>query len=114
MTWLYAVIDVASISLPLLFSFHPKIQFYKRWPVVLPAIISMTVLYVAWDIVFTEQGVWGFNSRYLLGPEMGGLPIEEILFFICIPYASVFTHYTLSKLNPSISLNKKQTKYYRD
>jgi lycopene cyclase domain-containing protein len=44
------------------------------------------------------MGVWGFREQYITGLRIGSLPIEEILFFICIPYACVFTYFALQHL----------------
>lgn len=106
---LYLWLDLGSLALPLLFSFHPKIKFYKRWPIVLPGILVMALVYIPWDIYFTTQGFWGFNPNYLSGIQWLGLPIEEWLFFFCIPYACMFTHHVLSSLVHWWPLSKKTT-----
>ena len=108
---LYLLINILSISVPFLFSFHPKIQFYKLFRYFFPAMIISALVYLSWDIVFTKLGVWGFNEDYLIGFYIANLPIEEILFFICIPFASVFTHYTLIKINPQFQLSDLATKW---
>lgn len=106
---LYLWLDLGSLVLPLLFSFHPKIKFYKRWPIVLPGILVMALVFIPWDIYFTAQGFWGFNPNYLSGIQWLGLPIEEWLFFFCIPYACMFTHHVLSSLVHWWPLSKKTT-----
>lgn len=106
---LYLWLDLGSLALPLLFSFHPKIKFYKRWPIVLPGILVMALVFIPWDIYFTTQGFWGFNPNYLSGIQWLGLPIEEWLFFFCIPYACMFTHHVLSSLVHWWPLSKKTT-----
>jgi lycopene cyclase domain-containing protein len=93
MNYLYLLVDLAAISVPLLFSFHPKIGLYKKWHLMWPAILISTVPFIIWDSYFTKIGVWGFTPKYLVGTYFFDLPIEEILFFICIPYACLFTYY---------------------
>lgn len=87
----YLLIDICSVLVPLLASFHPASSLYKRWYALLPAIVITTIAYCLWDSWFTHLKVWGFNPTYLSGLYIGNLPVEEVLFFVCIPYACVFT-----------------------
>ena len=102
--YLYAFINIASISIPLLYSFEKRMHFIKWWKEVFTSITIVAFIFIAWDIVFTKNGVWGFNEAYLIGINIFNLPIEEWLFFICIPYASVFTHYAIKYFFPKAKL----------
>ena len=108
MKWLYLLVNFGTILIPFLFSFHPRIQFYKYWKYFFPANFIVAIIFIAWDIIFTENGVWGFNERFLLEIYFFNLPVEEILFFICIPFACVFTYFSLNKfINIVINRTKR-------
>jgi len=68
-------------------------------------------IFIPWDVIFTVNGIWGFNQDYFLGVKIFSLPLEEWLFFICIPFACVFTHYALLLYIPKMKLNQKITQY---
>ena len=89
---LYLWINVLSIAGPLLLSFDKKVHFYTHWKTLIPSILLIGSVFVAWDIFFTEIGVWGFNPEYLSGISFFNLPLEEVLFFFTIPYACVFIY----------------------
>jgi lycopene cyclase domain-containing protein len=44
------------------------------------------------------MAVWGFNKNYVSGISILSLPVEEVLFFFCIPYACLFTYFALGQL----------------
>ena len=110
MTYLYLLLNLGSLSIPFIFSFHPKLKFYKLWKSLFFGLIISMLVFIPWDIIFTKQGVWAFNNDYFLGIKLFSLPIEEWLFFICIPYACVFTHYALLYYFPNLKLPIKTTK----
>lgn len=96
MKLLYLLINCFSAIVPVIFSFHPKLKFYKNFKSFFGAVILSAAVFIIWDINFTKLGVWGFNENYITGIYLYNLPIEEILFFFCIPFACVFTYHCLN------------------
>ena len=84
-------------------------NFIRFWKPFFLAIISVGLFFIIWDIYFAYQNVWGFNDDYLIGIRWFKLPLEEWLFFLLIPYASNFIHYSLEYFFPKLELSKKAT-----
>lgn len=108
--YLYLILNLGSLSIPLLYSILEKkfhfIQYFKA------AFLSITIVsipFLIWDGIFTANGVWGFNSDYFLGIKIFRMPIEEWMFFFCIPYACLFTHEVLKYYLPKFKLTKSIT-----
>lgn len=89
---LYLYINIFTIAAPLLLSFDRKVAFYKNWKYLFPAILIMAFIFIGKDAIFASHGIWGFNDDYLIGVRMLGLPLEEWMFFITVPYACVFIY----------------------
>lgn len=103
----YLLLNIGSILFPFIFSFERRwMHFVRFWKPYFIAIIGVGMFFILWDIYFAYQGVWGFNDRYLIGIRIFRLPLEEWMFFLLIPYASNFIHYSLEYFFPRINLSR--------
>lgn len=86
----YIWINALIIIIPFLLSFEHRVSYYRSWPAVFLSVLVVGGTYGAWDVVATARGDWGFNRKYLLGPKIRGLPLEEVLFFATAPFSCIF------------------------
>jgi lycopene cyclase domain-containing protein len=91
----YIILDAFILIFPLIFSFKWKFKYYKYFKPLSASIIIVGVSYIIWDILVTSRGDWWFDKNYLIGIEIFGLPIEEILFFIVVPFSCIFIYENL-------------------
>jgi lycopene cyclase domain-containing protein len=91
----YLFINISVVLLPLLFSFEKRIRFYRRSPSVAASVLIVGMVYIVWDSIATARGDWNFNSDHVMDFRLLGLPLEEILFFITVPYACIFIYEVL-------------------
>jgi lycopene cyclase domain-containing protein len=108
---LYLILLISSLVVPLALSFDKKLKFYRQWKYLFPSIFIIAAVYISFDIVLTHHGVWGFNPRYHLNFLIFGLPIEEWLFFIVIPYCSIFLHDAFVLYFPQIKISTNSSRF---
>ena len=95
---LYLLINLFTISFPLIRSFEHRINYFSKWKYVFIAEGIVMLLFIPWDIAFTNSGIWGFNPKYLSGVYLFNLPIEEWLFFVTVPFSCIFIYESLKLL----------------
>lgn len=95
-SYLYFLILFGSILIPFIKSFDPRVSYIKSFGPLFLGIGIIGAIFIIWDMVFTHLGFWGFNPRYLSGIYIGNLPIEEVLFFVIIPFCSIFIYRVLN------------------
>ena len=94
--YIYLYLNLFTIFFPFVLSFDKRVHFFTNWKYLFPAMAVNALIFIIWDAYFTRIAVWGFNPDYLLGIYIFGLPLEEILFFVTVPYACVFIYETLN------------------
>jgi len=97
MPYTYILINFFTVIICFLASFDKRIQFNRLFGKFLLSSTIVAIPFIIWDMWFTAKGVWWFDLSYTLGFKIAGLPIEEWLFFYCIPFACVFTYYCIDK-----------------
>jgi lycopene cyclase domain-containing protein len=112
--WLYLLLNLGTISVPLLRSFENKVAYYKSFPALFKSMAIVSGVFLVWDILFTDMGIWGFTPDYLSGIELLGLPLGEYLFFITVPFACVFIYRVLQYFFPGNLMTPKTASYFTD
>ena len=75
---------------------------YIRKPRPVPTFVALVfsaVVFVVWDIIVTGF-FWYFNPTFTLGPRIAGVPFEEILFFLTVPFGCLVLWVNWDKVYP--------------
>lgn len=96
----YLLVDILCFIFPFLLSFSKPFRFIDCWRSFFLASVVVAVPFLIWDSIFTQLSVWWFSEKYTLSFRIFNLPIEEILFFFVIPFACIFSYFTIKKYIP--------------
>lgn len=102
----YLFLNLFTICGPLLLSFDKKVAFHKNWRLFFMSMLPTSMAYIIWDVLFTHYNIWRFNPSYLIGVNIGNLPIEEYIFFLVVPYSCLFIYVCLKAYLPNINSPK--------
>ena len=73
----------------------------RRWRRLALSILPAVVVFFLWDVYAVAQGHWWFDTERILGVYLpGSVPLDEILFFIAIPIASILTFEAVRSVKP--------------
>jgi lycopene cyclase domain-containing protein len=76
-------------TLPLEVVLHTRV--YARWRRLALTLLPVLVVFVTWDVLAIQAGHWDYDPAQVTGIAVGGLPLEELLFFVVIPICAVLT-----------------------
>lgn len=69
-----------------------RTRVYRRWKRLLLSVIPVVAMFVMWDLYAIAQQHWTFDPERTTGITLpGALPLDEVLFFVVIPIASILT-----------------------
>jgi lycopene cyclase domain-containing protein len=67
-----------------------RVNVLRRWRRLLLTLLPVVVVFVLWDLAAIAAGHWSFDPEQTTGILLpGGLPIDEVLFFVAVPICAV-------------------------
>lgn len=68
-----------------------RTRVFRRWLRLLLTLAPVLVVFFIWDIYAISSGHWDFDPQRTTGITVGIVPLEEVVFFVVIPIASILT-----------------------
>ena len=87
----YALVLIISGFMPFVLSFFPPLKIYSNIRALVLSLGLITLIFGTWDIWAVSRGHWYFNSQSVGKARIVNLPLEEVLFFVVIPFCCIFT-----------------------
>jgi lycopene cyclase domain-containing protein len=88
--WTYAALLAGCLVVTAPLELVLRVRVYARWRRFLLAVLPEFVVFVAWVLYAIAQGHWDYSDERTLGVRLpGGIPVEELLFFLVVPLCAV-------------------------
>jgi len=102
----YLIFNGVVVSGPAFFGSLKCCYIWNHWKHLLIAILIPAIPFLLWDVIVTGTH-WNFNPIYISGIKIINLPVEEILFFITVPFACLFTWEMIIRIAAEKIINLK-------
>lgn len=89
--WAYLAVLLGIVIGSLWLEFALRTRVLRRARRLLLAVAPVLAFFLLWDAYAIEQGHWTFDPNRITGISAWGIPIEEVLFFVVVPLASILT-----------------------
>jgi lycopene cyclase domain-containing protein len=67
-----------------------RVGVLRRWRRLLLTLGPVVAVFVVWDVAAIAAGQWSYDAGQLVGITLPGrLPLEELLFFVVVPFCAV-------------------------
>ncbi len=86
----YLLVLGFTLIIPLIMSFSKELKFYRNLLPLFYSIVIPLLVYLTWDYFAIIRGHWNFALDKIVNIYIINIPIEEVLFFIIIPFVSLF------------------------
>jgi lycopene cyclase domain-containing protein len=89
----YLLLMAACLLVTLPLEFWLRARVYRRPLRLLIALVPSVVVFYVWDAVAIARGHWDYSPDHTTGVLLpGGVPIEELVFFVVIPICGLLTY----------------------
>jgi lycopene cyclase domain-containing protein len=90
LTYLALLVGCLVVTAPL--ELVLRVRVYRRWRRLLLAVLPEFALFMVWVLYAIAQDHWDYSGERTLGIRLpGGIPLEEVLFFLVVPLCAVLT-----------------------
>jgi lycopene beta-cyclase len=97
----YLMVLAACVAATLPLEFIAGARVYRRPRCTLPALGWVAMCFAAWDMAAARAHLWTYNPAFVVGwYPMLGLPVEELLFFVVVPFCALVTFEAVGTLLP--------------
>lgn len=85
----YALFNLVVFAEPLIFTLVFMPWFWRQWQVVLGVFVFVALPWLWLDTISFARGWWNYNEAFIFGPRLFNLPLEEVCFFVSVPFAAM-------------------------
>lgn len=97
----YLLLMAACLVLTLPLELVLGARVYRRPRRLLAAVLPVVAGFLIWDVIAIERRHWAFSPQYTTGWLLpGGIPVEELAFFVVIPICALLTYEAVRTLWP--------------